>query len=157
MYWDNYLPGTAYIEVRGIGDYTGTCSKSFAIMYGDHMLDDPFYRDTSDYVIRVYRMAYLRYPSLDEVRSYVQVLVGSNRTPDSVIWEVYNNGGFVESDAAFIEAVYRLMLLRNGSRDELTLWINELRSGSTREDVIDAISVSPDYQNIWHNFGIGYR
>ncbi|MBO6194642.1 MAG: DUF4214 domain-containing protein [Clostridiales bacterium] len=157
MYWDNYLPGTAYIEVRGIGDYTGTCSKSFAIMYGNHMLDDPFYRDTSDYVIRVYRMAYLRYPSLDEVRSYVQVLVGSNRTPDSVIWEVYNNGGFVESDAAFIEAVYRLMLLRNGSRDELTLWINELRSGSTREDVIDAISVSPDYQNIWHNFGIGYR
>lgn len=156
-YWNNYLPGTGVIEVKGIGDYNGTCVKEFRIVYGDPALDDPFYRNTSDYVVRVYRMAYLRFPDLEEVRSYVQILVGSNRTPDSVIWEVYNNGGFNESDAQFIEAIYRLMLLRNGSRDELSLWINELRSGSTREDVIDAISVSPDYQNIWHNFGIGYR
>ncbi len=156
-YYDNYLPGTAVIEVKGIGGYNGTCVKEFTIVYGDPALDDPFYRNTSDYVVRVYRMAYLRFPDIEEVRSYVQILVGSNRTPDSVIWEVYNNGGFNETDAQFIEAIYRLMLLRNGSRDELSLWINELQSGSTREDVIDAISVSPDYQNIWHNFGIGYR
>ena len=156
-YWNNYLPGTAHADITGIGEYSGTKNVTFTIVYGNPMLDDPFYLNTSDYVVRVYRMAYLRFPTIDEVRDYVQILVGSNRTPDSVIWEVYNNGGFDVSDAQFIEALYRLMLLRNGSRDELTLWINELKSGSTREDVIDAISVSPDYQNIWHNFGIGYR
>jgi hypothetical protein len=102
-------------------------------------------------------MGYLRFPSIDEVKNMVQILVGSNRTPDSVIWEVYNNNGFDCSNAQFIEAIYRLMLLRNGSRSELMNWIAELDGGATREDVIDAISVSPDYQNIWHSFGIGYR
>ncbi len=155
--WNNYLPGTAWADITGIGDYEGTCGASYEIIYDDAMCDDPFYRNTSDYVVRVYRMGYLRYPSIDEVRQMVQILVGSNRTPDSVIWEVYNNGGFGCSNAQFIEAVYRLMLLRNGSRGELTNWINELNGGATREDVINAISVSPDYQNIWHSFGIGYR
>ena len=156
-YWNNYLPGTAWADITGIGDYTGKRGASFEIVFNDPMCDDPFYANTSDYVIRVFRMAYLRYPTLDEVRLWVQMLVGANRTPDSVVWEVYNNGGFRISDPQFIEAMYRLMLLRNGSRGELLNWINELRGGATREDVIDAISFSPDYQNIWHSFGISYR
>ena len=156
-YWNNYLPGTAWVDIAGKGDYEGTCGRSFGIIYDDPMCDDAFYRNTSDYVVRVYRMGYLRFPSIDEVKNMVQILVGSNRTPDSVIWEVYNNNGFDCSNAQFIEAIYRLMLLRNGSRSELMNWIAELDGGATREDVIDAISVSPDYQNIWHSFGIGYR
>ncbi|MBP3809935.1 MAG: DUF4214 domain-containing protein [Clostridiales bacterium] len=156
-YWNNYLPGTAWVDITGKGDYEGTCGRSFEIIYDDPMCDDAFYRNTSDYVVRVYRMGYLRFPSIDEVKNMVQILVGSNRTPDSVIWEIYNNNGFDCSNAQFIEAIYRLMLLRNGSRSELMNWIAELDGGATREDVIDAISVSPDYQNIWHNFGIGFR
>ena len=70
---------------------------------------------------------------------------------------LYGLGGFDVSNAQLIEAIYRLMLLRNGSRGELAGWIAELDNGATREDVINAISESPDYQNIWHSFGIGYR
>jgi hypothetical protein len=74
-----------------------------------------------------------------------------------VVWDAFYNGGFDVSNAQLIEAVYRLMLLRNGSRDELSLWIAELDRGVSRQDVITAISESPDYQNIWHNFGNAYR
>ena len=143
--------------ITGKGDFNGTRNISFEIVYDDDVLDDPFYRDTADYIVRMFRMAYMRLPDIEEVRTWAQALIGGNRTPDSVIWEVYLNGGFDQSDAAFMEAVYRLMLLRNGSRGELLNWINELQSGATREDVINEISVSPDYQNIWHNFGIGFR
>lgn len=156
-YWDNYIPGTAHMVITGKGDFNGTRNISFEIVYDDDVLDDPFYRDTADYIVRMFRMAYMRLPDIEEVRTWAQALIGGNRTPDSVIWEVYLNGGFDQSDAAFMEAVYRLMLLRNGSRGELLNWINELQSGATREDVINEISVSPDYQNIWHNFGIGFR
>lgn len=155
--WNNYLPGTAWVDVTGIGDYEGTAGASFEIIYDDDVCDDPFYRDTADYVVRVYRMAYLRYPGVDEVKDYVLRLIGDNRTPDSVIWEVYGQGGFNVSNAQLMEAIYRLMLLRNGSRGELSGWIAELDNGASREDVINAISESPDYQNIWHSFGIGYR
>ena len=155
--WNNYLPGTAWADITGIGDYTGTNGASYEVIYADDVCDDPFYRDTADYVVRVYRMAYLRYPTLGEVKDYVLRLIGDNRTPDSVIWEVYGQGGFDVSNAQLIEAIYRLMLLRNGSRGELAGWIAELDNGATREDVINAISESPDYQNIWHSFGIGYR
>ncbi len=155
-YWNNYLPGRAWADIRGIGEYEGVLGLPFEIVYGDRC-DDPFYRDIADYVVRMYRMAYLRYPSPEEVRDYVQILVGSNRTPDSVVWDAFYNGGFDVSNAQLIEAVYRLMLLRNGSRDELSLWIAELDRGVSRQDVITAISESPDYQNIWHNFGNAYR
>ena len=155
--WNNYLPGTAWVDVTGTGDYEGTTGASFEIIYADDVCDDPFYRDTADYVVRVYRMAYMRYPTVAEVKDYVLRLIGDNRTPDSVIWEVYGEGGFNGTNAQLIEAIYRLMLLRNGSRGELAGWIAELDSGASREDVINAISESPDYQNIWHSFGIGYR
>lgn len=155
--WNNYLPGIAWADITGIGEYTGTIGVSYEIIYDDSICDDPFYRNTADYVVRAYRMAYLRYPTLEEVKAYVQELIGFNRTPDSVVWDMYTKGGFDVSNAQLVEAIYRLMLLRNGSRGELAGWIAELDNGATREDVINAISESPDYQNIWQSFGVGYR
>lgn len=155
--WNNLIPGTAWVDVTGVGDYTGVNGVSYELMYGDDLCDDPFYRDTVDYVVRTYRMGYLRMPSPDELKQYSLILIGSNKTPDSVIWDVYAGGGFEADNAQFMEAIYRLMLLRNGSRAELANWIAELNSGATREDVINAIAESPDYQNIWHSFGIGFR
>ncbi len=156
-YFDNFIPGTAHVVVTGIGEYEGSTGTSFEIIYDDYGLDDDFNRNTSDYIVRMYRMAFMRLPSIDEIRSWSMELTGGNRTPDSVIWEAYQNGGLSHSNSSFVEAIYRLMLLRNGSRGELRNWINELDNGATREDVIGEISASPDYQNIWHNFGIGYR
>ena len=156
-FWDNYIPGTAHVTVTGIGDHSGSTGADYEIIYNDFELDDPFNRNTSDYIIRMYRMAFMRLPSIEEVKSWSVALTADNRTPDSVVWEAYWSGGLCHSNASFVEAVYRLMLLRNGSRAELRNWINELDNGATREAVIGEISASPDYQNIWHNFGIGFR
>lgn len=156
-HWDNYLPGTAHITVTGEGEYSGSCGADFEIVY-DNNLDMPFYRNTADYVVNEYRMAYMRFPSPDEVYVMSQTLIDGDRTPDSVVWELYRNGTFDDnSDASFVEAVYRLMLLRNGSRGELENWIGALNSGYSRSDIISEISNSPDYQSIWHNFGAGFR
>lgn len=155
--WNNIIPGTCWADIRGIGDYTGTQGVSYELIYGDDLLDDPFYEDTVNYVVRAYRMGYMRFPELEEIKHYTLVLIGSDRTPDSVIWDIYRDGGLSGSNAQFMEAVYRLMLLRNGSRGELRIWIAELDSGVNREDVINDIAQSPDYQNIWHGFGIGFR
>lgn len=156
-YWNDYLPGTAHAVVTGCGEYTGEQNVSFVIVYGDNMLDDPFYRNTADYVVTEYRMAYLRYPSPAEVRAGTIALIGDSRTPDSVVWELYWNDAFRVSNAQFIEAMYRLMLLRNGSRAELSGWIAALDSGADRGVIIDGFASSPDYQNIWHSFGTAYR
>ena len=155
--WNNLIPGIAWADIRGIGDYEGEQGVSYELIYGDELCDDPFYADTVAYVVRAYRMGYMRFPTLDEIKQYSLILIGSNRTPDSVIWDIYHDGGLSGSNAQFMEAVYRLMLLRNGSRGELRNWIAELDSGVNREDVINAIAESPDYQNIWHSFGIGFR
>ena len=156
-FWNNYIPGTAYITVTGTGDYTGSCCVSYEIVYGSN-LDLSTYRSTADYVVRTYRMAYLRFPSVEELEIMSQILIDGDRTPDSVVWELYWNDVLDgHSNAAFMEVVYRLMLLRNGSRGELEVWIGALETGSSRSDVISAISESPDYQNIWHNFGISFR
>lgn len=156
-YWDNYLPGTAHVTVTGTGDYEGSCGTCFEVIY-DSNLDMPTYRSTADYVVRMYRMAYLRFPTVTEIEIMSQILIDGDRTPDSVVWELYWNDVLDgHSNAAFMEVVYRLMLLRNGSRNELAGWIGALETGSSRSDVISAISESPDYQNIWHNFGISFR
>ncbi|MBQ7275029.1 MAG: DUF4214 domain-containing protein [Clostridiales bacterium] len=155
--WNNLIPGTAWADIRGVGDYTGVQGVSFDLIYGDDRCDDPFYRDTADYIVRMYRMGYYRLPSFEDVQGNLRNLIGSNQTPDSVIWDIYRYGGLNGSNAQFMEAVYRLVLLRNGSRGELDAWIAELDRGANRGDIIDSITESPDYQNIWHNFGIGFR
>ena len=155
--WNNIIPGIAWADITGVGDYTGTQGVSYELIYGDELLDDPFYEETVNYVVRAYRMGYMRFPEFEEIKHYSLVLIGSDKTPDSVIWDIYHDGGLSGSNAQFMEAVYRLMLLRNGSRGELRNWIAELDSGVNREDVINAIAQSPDYQNIWHSFGIGFR
>ena len=155
--WNNLIPGTAWADIRGVGDYTGVKGASYELIYGDDRCDNPFYRDTADYIIRMFRMGYGILPTAEDVTGNLRNLIGSNQTPDSVVWDLYRYGGLNGSNAQFMEAVYRLLLLRNGSRGELAPWIAELEAGRDRGDVIDSITESPDYQNIWHNFGIGFR
>lgn len=155
--WNNLIPGTAWADIRGIGDYTGVQGVSYELIYGDERCDDPFYRDTADYIVRMFRMGYGCLPTSEDVSDNLRNLIGSNQTPDSVIWDIYRYGGLRGSNAQFMEAVYRLVLLRNGSRGELAAWIAELDRGADRGDIIDSITESPDYQHIWHNFGIGFR
>ena len=154
---DNILAGKAWILAEGRGSYEGTLAAPFEIVYDDVLLGNDFYRNVVDYVVRMYRMAYLRFPSVDELRGWTQELIGNNRTPDSVVWEVFTSGGFDVSNGQFMEALYRLMLLRNGSPEELSVWIAELEKGTSRYIIIDNIVNSPDYQNIWHSFYISFR
>ncbi|MBR1796736.1 MAG: hypothetical protein IJ757_01785 [Clostridiales bacterium] len=155
--WNNLLPGTAYIEIKGIGDYQGVCGTDFRVIYDDEMCDDPFYTEVADYMVRAYRLICQRLPDMSEMRAWMQSIAGGIRTPDTVVIDFYISDSFTGSNASNIEALYRTLLLRNGSRGELREWIDALNAGADLGEVIHEISITPEYQNIWHNFGMGFR
>lgn len=156
-YVDNFYPGQATVYVRGIGDYCGEIILNFDITIKNTMSRYANADKVQDFVFRAYRLGFNRLPTPEEFYELKEYICLTVQTPDSILIELLARGAFADSNAELVEGIYRLMLQRNGTRSEYDLWVNALDSGALSGVIIEEISNSPDYQNIWHNFNLNFH
>lgn len=157
-YADNFYPGTASVILTGKGSYAGSIETKFEITFNSEEKNRKNYENVLDYALLTYRMGYGRLPDSEELEQWIYKIYSELFEPREVVNYMYDNGAFDCSDGEFAEAIYRLLLLRNASRSELEPWVNALRSGSSRYDVIRQFINSDDYQhNVSMDFYYGFR
>ena len=57
----------------------------------------------------------------------------------------YTSNG--KTDNAYVQQLYRCVLLRDGSPTEIDYWTRQLQQGQTREKVLHLFLISPEFTN----------
>lgn len=161
-FWQNYLNygcSRKYIVSKFVSsaEFTGICN-SYGIKKGSITLTEA--RDqninATRFVNRLYSTTLLRKPDVDGLNYWVGKLNGKSATPYSIAEYFVKSQEFRSrnySDEEYMTILYRAFFDRSPEADGYAYWLNRLRTGTSREEVLRFFANSPEFKQIAASFG----
>ncbi|MCD8069187.1 MAG: leucine-rich repeat protein [Lachnospiraceae bacterium] len=109
------------------------------------------------FVTRLYEVCLNREPDADGLADWVNWLANGQETGASAAYGFifsteFQNYNYCNTD--YVKQLYRAFMGREYDEAGLADWVARLESGTTREEVFNGFSQSPEFQNICSEYGI---
>ena len=156
---DNGCTNEKILEGFINSDEFGNICKDLGIERGSYRSPRPVdnhYLITS-FVARLYRLCLGRRYEREGLDNWVRALVYGNATGSSVVKDFFNSQEFLNrnlTDEQFVTVAYRTILNREPDTAGLESWLDALRRGYTRNQVLDGFLKSTEFGGLCKQYGI---
>lgn len=157
---DEKLKKIGVADATGIAQYFGLKKQSTVV---EAMREDTteLYTDTGKNVpgliASLYRSVLDRTPTRKEVAEWVYIVETRKMDGTTLVKNFLNSPEFRDknyTDDEYVERLYQVVLLRSSEPAGKSYWLSRLQSGTTRLQVADFISRSPEFENLCGEYGM---
>ena len=110
-----------------------------------------------DFVLRLYNLCFNRTPSEEEINYHVNELINGVSKAGNITFNFFNSPEFVNkriSDDEYVKLCYLVLMDRNGDKEGIEYWKNNLLNGVSRNYVLDKFIKSLEFNNICKEYQI---
>ena len=116
-----------------------------------------FKQEINNFVMRNYKYALERTGEAKGVEYWCDKLEKKTMTPEDVAKSFFLSEEFTNkklSDEDFVERLYLTFLDRASEPEGKAYWLDKLKNGTSREDIIPGFAYSKEFKNIIESFGL---
>ena len=139
-------------------EFKNLCEK-LGIEPGSYKSDElpDLYPHVAGFVARLYKLCLDRDYDQAGLNAWVTVLVTKQATGSKVAKNFFHSKEFANrelSDDDFVTVAYRTLLDRYPEAAGFSNWVNALKNGAKRDDLIDLFLLEKEFENICNTYGI---
>ncbi|MBQ8982741.1 MAG: Ig-like domain-containing protein, partial [Lachnospiraceae bacterium] len=115
------------------------------------------FTQTQKYVIRLYEKCLGRKYDPSGLEHWTKTITTKQKTPEQVAESFFFSAEFQNknlNDEEYIKTLYRTFMGREADASGLQHWLNELKRGCTREEILHRFAVSDEFKQIQASFGL---
>ena len=110
-----------------------------------------------DFVLRLYKLCFNRTPVDAEVNYHVNELIKGTSKAGNITFNFFNSPEFLNkniNDDNYVKLCYQVLMNRNGDKEGIEYWKNNLLNGVSRNYVLDKFIKSLEFNNICKEYKI---
>lgn len=157
---DEKLKKIGVADATGIAEYFGLKKQSAVI---EALREDTtdLYTDTGKnvpgFIATLYQSVLDRTPTRKEVAEWVYIVETRKMNGTTLVKNFLNSPEFTNknySDDEYVERLYQVVLQRSSEPAGKSYWLSRLQSGTSRLQVADLISRSPEFEKLCGEYGM---
>lgn len=138
-------------------EFTLICN-SYGIKKGSVSLTEARDRNigATRFVTRLYTTTLQRKPDVEGLNYWVGAIINKSFTPYSVAERIVRSTEFIErnyTNEEYVKILYRVFFDREADAEGYAYWLNRLKTGTSREEVLRCFAYSTEFKKITASYG----